>query len=136
LQDLVFADWDSADGPASAWFPEDPQSSDIAWLMRMMGEESYRALHAWSISQRQKFWATMVQRFDVQFSEPFSSALDLLVISLSQRASWREAGQGVPAARGLIAFDWGCVPYVDCGGRVVLDCASWLFDNRECTLMN
>ncbi len=77
LQDVVFADWDPADGPAPAWFPEDPQSSNIAWLMRMTGEESYRALHAWSVSQRQEFWATMVQRLDVQFSEPFSSALDL-----------------------------------------------------------
>ena len=77
LQDVVFADWDPADGPAPAWFPEDPQSSNIAWLMRVTGEESYRALHAWSVAQRQEFWATMVQRLDVQFSEPFSSALDL-----------------------------------------------------------
>ena len=77
LQGVVFADWDPADGPAPAWFPEDPDSSNIAWLMRMAGKESYRDLHAWSVLQRQEFWATMVERLDVQFSESFSSALDL-----------------------------------------------------------
>jgi acetyl-CoA synthetase len=77
LQEVVFADWDPANGPAPAWFPEDPESSNIAWLMRMTGAESYRALHAWSVSQPQAFWATMVERLDVQFREPFRSALDL-----------------------------------------------------------
>ena len=77
LQAVVFADWDPADGPAPAWFPEDPDSSNIAWLMRMAGKESYRDLHAWSVSQRQEFWATMVERLEVQFREPFSSVLDL-----------------------------------------------------------
>ena len=77
LQGVVFADWDPADGPAPAWFPEDPDSSNIAWLMRKAGKESYRDLHAWSVSQRQEFWATMVERLEVQFSESFSSALDL-----------------------------------------------------------
>jgi acetyl-CoA synthetase len=77
LHDVVFADWDPADGPVPAWFPEDPQSSNIAWLMRMAGKESYRDLHAWSVSHRQEFWATMVERLKVQFSEPFSNILDL-----------------------------------------------------------
>lgn len=77
LQEVVFADWDPADGPAPAWFPEDPESSNIAWLMRRTGIESYRDLHAWSVSQRHDFWATMVQRLEVQFREPFRSVLDL-----------------------------------------------------------
>ena len=37
LHKMVFADWDPADGPAPAWFPEDPQSSNIAWLMQRTG---------------------------------------------------------------------------------------------------
>ena len=45
--------------------------------MRKVGQQTYRELHAWSVSQRQEFWATMVQRLGVQFSEPFKSALDL-----------------------------------------------------------
>jgi len=77
LQRAVFADWDPADGPAPAWFPEDPDSSNIAWLMRKAGTESYRDLHAWSVSQPQEFWATMVERLGVQFSKPFVSAVDL-----------------------------------------------------------
>ncbi len=77
LHSAVFADWNPADGPAPAWFPEDPDSSNIGWLMRKVGQQSYRELHAWSVSQRQEFWATMVQRLQVQFSEPFRSALDL-----------------------------------------------------------
>ena len=66
-----------ADGPAPAWFPDNPESSNIAWLMRMADKESYRDLHAWSVSQRQEFWTTMVQRLNVRFSEPFSNVLDL-----------------------------------------------------------
>ena len=77
LQGVVFAGWDAADGPAPAWFPEDPDFSNIAWLMRMAGKETYRDLHAWSVSQRQEFWATMVERLEVRFRESFSGALDL-----------------------------------------------------------
>ncbi len=47
---VVFADWDAAEGPAPAWFPEEPEKSNIAWLMRTVGAESYRQLHAWSVS--------------------------------------------------------------------------------------
>lgn len=77
LHRVVFADWDPADGPAPAWFPNDPDSSNIAWLMRKAGIESYRELHAWSVSQPQEFWATMVECLDVQFSRRFVNAIDL-----------------------------------------------------------
>jgi len=77
LHARVFADWDPADGPAPAWFPEDPDSSNIAWLMRKVGAENYRKLHAWSVSQRREFWATMIERLEVQFRKPFSSVLEL-----------------------------------------------------------
>jgi acetyl-CoA synthetase len=77
LHGVIFADWDPADGPAPAWFPEDPDSSNIAWLMRTAGEKSYRDLHAWSVSHRQEFWLAMVERLEVQVSESFRSVLDL-----------------------------------------------------------
>ena len=77
LHGVIFADWDSDNGPAPAWFPEDPESSNIAWLMRKVGKENYRDLHAWSVSQPQEFWATMVERLDVQFCQTFLHALDL-----------------------------------------------------------
>jgi acetyl-CoA synthetase len=73
----VFADWDAADGPAPAWYPEAPGSSNIAWLMREARAKSYRDLHAWSVLQRREFWAMMVERLEVQFRKPFRSALEL-----------------------------------------------------------
>ena len=73
----VFADWNPADGPPPAWFPEDPDSSNIAWLMRKAGAQSYHDLYAWSVSKRREFWATMVERLEVQFREPFRSVLEL-----------------------------------------------------------
>lgn len=77
LHRAVFADWNPADGPAPAWFPEDPGSSNIAWLMRQAGLETYRDLHAWSVAQPQAFWGTMLARLDVKFQQPFASVLDL-----------------------------------------------------------
>jgi acetyl-CoA synthetase len=77
LHQTVFADWDPANGPAPAWFPDDPGSSNIAWLMRQAGVDSYRDLHAWSVAQPQAFWARLVARLDVQFRQPFTSVLDL-----------------------------------------------------------
>ena len=76
LNGVVFADWNPAAGPPPAWFPEDPEQSNIGWLMRKAGKENYRDLHAWSVSHRQEFWATMVERLEIQFSKPFSSVLD------------------------------------------------------------
>ena len=61
----------------AGWFPAEPDSSNIAWLMRKAGAKDYRNLHAWSVSQRREFWATMVDRLEVQFREPFTSVLEL-----------------------------------------------------------
>lgn len=76
LHNAVFAGWDPANGPAPAWFPEQPESSNIGWLMCQAGKDSYRELHAWSVTEREEFWATMVRRLDVQFRSPFRVALD------------------------------------------------------------
>jgi acetyl-CoA synthetase len=73
----VFAEWDAvAEGPAPAWFPEEPETSNIAWLMRAAGVESYGELHAWSVSRREEFWAAMVRRLGVRFSRPAQRVLD------------------------------------------------------------
>ena len=77
LHGLVFADWSPAVGPPPAWFPEDPDSSNIAWLMRRAGKETYRELYAWSVSHREEFWTTMIERLGVRFRESFGSVLDL-----------------------------------------------------------
>ncbi|MFV1963989.1 MAG: AMP-binding protein [Pirellulaceae bacterium] len=77
LHRAVFAEWDPANGPAPAWYPDDPASSNIAWLMRKAGQETYRDLHAWSVARPREFWAAMVERLEVRMSTPFTTAVDL-----------------------------------------------------------
>jgi acetyl-CoA synthetase len=77
LHRAVFADWDAANGPAPAWFPETPDASNIAWVMRKTGAKDYRDLHAWSLRQRQDFWAMMIDRLEVRFQVPGRSVLDV-----------------------------------------------------------
>lgn len=77
LHGLVFADWSPADGPPPAWFAEDTNFSNIAWLMRRAGKETYRDLHSWSVSHREEFWTTMIERLGVRFRESFGRVLDL-----------------------------------------------------------
>jgi len=77
LHRLVFTDWDAGDGPAPAWFPENPIASNIGWLMRHTNAKSYRDLHTWSITEHAAFWETCVKRLNVQFKKPPSTVLDL-----------------------------------------------------------
>ncbi len=76
LHAKVFADRDPADGPAPAWFPEDPGSSNIARLMRRTGRSTYEDLYEWSIRDRAGFWSTVIEMLDIRFQRPFSSVLD------------------------------------------------------------
>ncbi len=77
LHRLVFADWDPVNGPAPAWFPEDPGASNIGWLMQRTGFETYGELHAWSVREPREFWETMVDRLDVRTARPCDTAVDL-----------------------------------------------------------
>ena len=64
-------------GPAPAWFPQDSDSSNIAWLMRRVGQGGLsRPACVVRVAQRQQFWEIMVQRLGVQFREPCSCVLD------------------------------------------------------------
>lgn len=77
LHSLVFAEWNPVDGPAPAWFPEDPGSSNIGWLMRRTGCETYGELHAWSVKEQNEFWETMVDRVGVRTAATCDAAVDL-----------------------------------------------------------
>ena len=77
LHRAVFADWDSAMGPAPAWIPDQIETTNIAWLMKETGQQTYPQLYKWSITDRPAFWATMIQRLAVRFNKPYSSVLDL-----------------------------------------------------------
>ena len=73
----VFADWDTVGGPPPAWFPEEIDSTNIAWLMQAAGVGNYDELYQWSINDRAAFWKVMVDRVDVRFKEPYRTVMDL-----------------------------------------------------------
>src|SRR5262245_23696064 len=67
------------DLPPSAWVPspEFIAGTNIAWLMKQAGVDSYAALHAWSVQHREAFWAAAIARLGVRFRRPFSQLCDL-----------------------------------------------------------
>jgi len=63
---------------SSAFIPS-PQfisTTNIAWLMRRAGVESYAALHAWSVENREAFWGMAIERLGIRFREPFTQVAD------------------------------------------------------------
>src|ERR1051325_10938528 len=63
----------------AAWVPSPAfiSTSNIAWLMQQVGIDSYEALHAWSVQNRETFWALAIERLGVRLQKPFSRVLDL-----------------------------------------------------------
>ncbi|HWH71851.1 MAG TPA: AMP-binding protein, partial [Candidatus Sulfotelmatobacter sp.] len=57
--------------------PEFIRSTNLAWLMQRVGVGSYEALHAWSVRQREEFWALAIDRLGLRFQQPFSRVMDL-----------------------------------------------------------
>ncbi|WP_437193806.1 AMP-binding protein [Planctomicrobium sp. SH527] len=62
-----------------SWVPTEDvlAKSNIAWLMQHTGIQSPEALHQWSVSNRDAYWATAVGRLGVRFREPYQSVLDI-----------------------------------------------------------
>jgi acetyl-CoA synthetase len=63
----------------SAWTPSPTfiNATNIAWLMRHAGVNSYEALHAWSVRNREAYWALAIERLGIHFQKPFSQVADL-----------------------------------------------------------
>src|SRR4051794_4871288 len=63
--DLSMAELPPEDG---AWIPtpEFIRTTNIAWLMERAGVDSYEALHAWSVQNREAFWTFTVERLGIQ----------------------------------------------------------------------
>src|SRR5437016_5537117 len=63
---------------ASIWDPSPPfiSTTNIAWLMRQTGVESYQALHRWSVQNREAYWAMAIERLGIQFRQPFTQIAD------------------------------------------------------------
>jgi acetyl-CoA synthetase len=65
--------------PLSAWAPppEFVAKTNVAWLMARAGVDSYAALHAWSVENREAFWAAAIERVGVRLRRPWTRLLDL-----------------------------------------------------------
>jgi acetyl-CoA synthetase len=63
----------------ASWTPS-PQfisTTNIAWLMRRAGVDSYEALHAWSVQHRAEFWGLAIERLGIKFHRPYRQVADL-----------------------------------------------------------
>jgi len=79
LYEAAFADWDERQGPRPAWVPapEFITTTNIAWLMRRVGADSYPSLHRWSVEQRESFWRAAVDRLQIRFRKEADTILDM-----------------------------------------------------------
>ncbi len=79
VYDTVFAGWDNNLGSPPAWRPtgETIRTSNLGWLMRQAGVDSYAAVHEWSVRQREAFWALVLKRLEIKLQQPYRQVLDL-----------------------------------------------------------
>jgi acetyl-CoA synthetase len=75
----IFADRDPTLSPPPAWVPESDRldRSNITAVMRELGIDDYRAFHRWSTDNRTEFWARVIERLGIVFSEKPEQILDL-----------------------------------------------------------
>jgi acetyl-CoA synthetase len=76
----VYRDWSVATlGPPPAWIPSDDAfaTSNLGHLAREQGLLDYRSLHAWSAARRAEFWAAMIRRLGIVFTQPPSGPANL-----------------------------------------------------------
>jgi acetyl-CoA synthetase len=62
-----------------AWVPSEDfiATTNIAWLMQRAGVSSYEGLHAWSVQNREVFWALAIERLGIRFRQLYSRVMDL-----------------------------------------------------------
>ena len=79
LYEVVFADWDDAQGPPPVWTPSPArlQASNLCALMRDVGVDDYAQLRRWSVQNRARFWEVMIERIDVRMARAPRTVLDL-----------------------------------------------------------
>ena len=79
LHSAIFSSRTISEGPAPAWIPHDKviKSSNIYWLMKKTGKETFKDLYQWSVSERNAYWQTVVERLNILFKKKYSSVLDL-----------------------------------------------------------
>ncbi|MFG0260815.1 MAG: acetyl-coenzyme A synthetase N-terminal domain-containing protein, partial [Novipirellula sp. JB048] len=65
--------------PDGVWTPT-PESllgTNVAWLMQHAAVDSYDTLYAWSVRERERYWAAVVERLGIRFQQPYERVLDL-----------------------------------------------------------
>ena len=69
----------SGSGTVPVWWPGDQEleTSNVAWLLGVTGQASYRDLHHWSVENREAFWERVIDRVGVRFHTPSDRVLDL-----------------------------------------------------------
>lgn len=77
LHNRVFSKQGVADSlSAPAWFPEDPQESNIGRLMKHLDKSTYQDLYRWSVEEKAAFWRVMIERLGIAFEKAPDSILD------------------------------------------------------------
>jgi len=57
--------------------PEFIATTNVDWLMRHVGVDSYGDLHQWSVQNREEYWALALERLRVRFRHPSDRVVDL-----------------------------------------------------------
>ena len=79
VYDHVFAAWDeAAQGPRPAWSPspQEAAATNIGRLMAARGFASYADLYRFSITDREGFWSSAIERLGLDFDRPYDRVLD------------------------------------------------------------
>jgi acetyl-CoA synthetase len=79
LYEFVYRNWDSTQGPAPAWLPEDEhiRSTNLFKMMAEVGIDSYREFHQWSVRQYELFWEKVIGHLAVRLKSPYQAIVDL-----------------------------------------------------------
>lgn len=78
LHQLLYrAIYGRAGGPVFFPEPADIEHAHITALRRELGLDSQAALFAWSVAEREAFWARTVARLGIRFRKPYTRLLDL-----------------------------------------------------------
>lgn len=79
LLDILRGRWDDSRGPFPVWSPSPGviENANITALMRHLGQDGYRVLQRWSVSEREAFWRTMIERLGIVFKAPWQRVLDM-----------------------------------------------------------
>ncbi|HSI13986.1 MAG TPA: AMP-binding protein [Chthoniobacter sp.] len=67
------------ENPSVDWTPtpEFFATTNVAWLMKQTGKDTYEELHAWSVQHRAEYWGTAIERLGVRFQQPYRAVMDL-----------------------------------------------------------